>query len=395
MKESDYPKIVVKADKLAAIKRRHPWIFSRGIQSGTKVEEGDVVRVFSPKGDYLATGHYHDSSIAVRILSYKDQSIDQDFWNAALATCHRRRLGMGLPNDKTNAYRLVHGEGDNLSGLIIDIYAQVAVIQCHSIGMHRALPEIIQALNCLFAGDLTIYDKSSNALPPEYASKQTDNFLQGEQHIVQIKENNHEFLIDLIGGQKTGFFLDQRENRQLLGTHAAGKNILNLYSYTGGFSIYALNAGALFVSSVDASGKAIKTLEENLALNKLNPERHRSIIGDVKKILQEIPDNTYDIIVVDPPAFAKSQYKSHNAIQAYKRINAMAIAKVKSGGLLFTFSCSQVIDQILFQNTITAAAMESGRDARILHILSQSPDHPVSIFHPEGKYLKGLVLEVE
>ncbi|MBK8504891.1 MAG: class I SAM-dependent rRNA methyltransferase [Saprospiraceae bacterium] len=395
MKETDYPKIIVKADKLPAIRRRHPWIFSRGIQTKPDVKDGEIVKVFSPKGEYLATGHYHDSSIAVRILSYNDQPINQDFWNTALATCLNRRRALGLPSDQTTAYRLVHGEGDNLSGLIIDIYTDVAVIQCHSVGMHRSLSLIVQALKHLFSDDIIIYDKSSNALPSEYSSHHSDGFLQGERPSVQIKENGHHFFIDLIEGQKTGFFLDQRENRQLLSSYSLDKQILNLYSYTGGFSIYALNAGAANVSSVDASSKAIKTLEENLTLNKIDPKRHQSIIGDVKKILLEVPDNIYDIIVVDPPAFAKSQYKSHNAVQAYKRINAMAISKVKSGGLIFTFSCSQVIEQILFQNTITAAAIESGRDARIIHILSQAPDHPVSIFHPEGKYLKGLVLQVE
>ena len=395
MKLTNYPKIVVKGDKLAAINRRHPWIFSRGIRDKEEVGEGGIVKVYAPGGDYLATGHYHDSSIAVRILSYDDILIDQDFWNSRLNSCLKRRQSIGQPNDLTNAYRLVNGEGDNLSGLIVDIYDQVAVIQCHTPGMYKSLDLIVKALIHLFGDQIVIYNKSGNALPPEYSGNQSDGFLHGNQPTVEIRENGHRFSIDLVEGQKTGFFLDQRDNRQLLSTYAEGKKILNLYSYTGGFSIYALNKSAEFVCSVDASVKAINILENNLDLNQIDKSKHQSITGDVKKVLQEIPDNEYDIIIVDPPAFAKSQYKSHNAVQAYKRINAMAIAKVKSGGIIFTFSCSQVIDLVLFQNTITAAAIESQRDARILHILSQSPDHPVSIFHPEGKYLKGLVLEVE
>jgi 23S rRNA (cytosine1962-C5)-methyltransferase len=395
MQKTDFPRITVKPNILATIGRRHPWIFSRGIKHKETLREGDIVRVYSTDGHYLATGHYHDSSIAVRILSFEDMPIDQDFWDKQLSACLKRRKLLELPNDPTNAFRLVHGEGDNLSGLIIDVYDQVIVIQCHTIGMHRSIGQFAQSLIRLLGDQIVIFNKSGNTLPPGYAKNNPDGFLHGNKTPVIIKENNHLFSVDFIEGQKTGFFLDQRENRKLLGTFAPGKKVLNLYSYTGGFSIYALNNHADMVCSVDASAKAITSLEKNLALNHIDLFKHQSITGDVKKVLQEIPDHEYDIIVVDPPAFAKSQFKSHNAVQAYKRINSKAISKVKSGGLLFTFSCSQVIDQVLFQHTITAAAIESGRDARILYILSQAADHPVSIFHPEGKYLKGLVLQVE
>ncbi|MCB0689080.1 MAG: class I SAM-dependent rRNA methyltransferase [Saprospiraceae bacterium] len=395
MQKLTYPRIIIKQDRLASISRRHPWIFSKGIQSKEDVQDGDLVSVHDPAGHFLASGHYHDSSIAIRILSFDQPHIDQSFWDGTIAKCLTRRKKMFLPTNGTNAYRLVHGEGDNLSGLIIDIYDQVAVVQCHTIGMHRSLNQIEAALRANLGAETVIFDKSKNALPPAYAKQQSDGFITGNKADLVIEENHNKFSIDLALGQKTGFFLDQRDNRKLLSYYAKDQKILNLYCYTGGFSVYALNAGAKEVCSIDVSARAMDTLTENLKLNKIDNHRHQSIIGDVKKILPDLPDQTYDIIVVDPPAFAKSQFKSHNAVQAYKRINAMAISKVKPGGLIFTFSCSQVIDQTLFQNTITAAAIESGRDCRILHILSQAPDHPISIFHPEGKYLKGLVLEVE
>lgn len=395
MSSTNYPAVFVKADRLAAIERFHPWIFSKGIKRKDPVRDGDLVQVMGPSGQYLATGHYHDAAIAVRILSYKDIPINQDFWIAAINRCRDRRKTLNLPNAHTTAYRLVHGEGDNLSGLIIDIYDKTAVIQCHTVGMYQSMQQIAAALKQVFGPQTLVYNKSGNTLPASFHPEIKDGFIIGKSEHLTVKENGHLFHIDLIEGQKTGFFLDQRDNRQLLSSFSANKKILNLYCYTGGFSIYALNTGAKYVCSVDASAKAISLLEENIKLNDIDPEKHLSITGDVKNVLKEIPRYSYDIIVVDPPAFAKSQYKSHNAVQAYKRINAMAMDKVNQGGLIFTFSCSQVIDQVLFQNTITAAAIESGRDIRILYTLSQGPDHPVNIFHPEGKYLKGLVLQVE
>lgn len=395
MNPSRYPVVEVKSDRLAAIERFHPWIFSKGIRRKDRVEDGDLVVVYSPDGAYLATGHYHEATIAVRILSYQDIPIDEHFWEQALLKCQARRKMLSLPNGETTAYRLVHGEGDNLSGLIIDVYENAAVIQCHTIGMYRAIDFIRDSLVKILGKGVHIYNKSKNTLPKEFGKNIQDGTIYGIFNTPVIRENGQLFQIDLKEGQKTGFFLDQRENRSLLTRYSNGKKILNLYCYTGGFTIYALNTGADYVCSVDASARAILSLEQNIHLNKINPEKHKSITGDVKKVLQEIPDESFDVIVVDPPAFAKSQFKSHNAVQAYKRINSLALKKVKTGGIVFTFSCSQVIDQVLFQNTITAAAIESGRDTRVLHILNQGPDHPVSIFHPEGKYLKGLVLEVE
>ncbi|NND35272.1 MAG: class I SAM-dependent rRNA methyltransferase [Saprospiraceae bacterium] len=394
MKADTYPVITVKNDRLASIKRRHPWIFSKGTLEKEPVEDGDVVTIKGSDGSVLATGHYHDSSIAIRILSFRDCLIDQAFWQDQISKCKDSRTLLNLPNAETNTYRLVNGEGDHLSGLIIDIYANLAVIQCHTIGMFRAVGSIAKALTTLLGEDLMIYNKSKSTLPPNHGGQIEDGFIKGNCTRITILEHGHKFYIDPINGQKTGFFIDQRENRKLLGSFAEGRNILNLYSYTGGFSIYALNQGANYVCSVDTSAPALEFLEEILILNN-HHERHDGLIGDVKKVLPSIKDEYYDIIIVDPPAFAKSKFKSNNAVQAYKRINTLAIAKVRSGGLIFTFSCSQVIDQQLFANTITAAAIEAQREVRILHFLSQAPDHPVNIFHPEGKYLKGLVLEVK
>jgi len=393
MSEELYPVVTVRKDRVASIQRKHPWIFSKGIISAPELSDGDLVTVCTKEGDFLGIGHFHFNSIAVRILSFESRLIDLDFWKERLALCFESRKIKGLPGDDTNAYRLVHGEGDNLSGLIIDVYNYVAVIQCHSVGMHRNIDKISAALKELSGGGLTIYDKSRASLPTEYGTKSTDGFLEGEVGEVLIKENGHSFIVDVVNGQKTGFFLDQRENRMLLGKYASGRDVLNLYSYTGGFSIYALANGAKSVHSVDASKTAVALLDKNVIENK-TADKHKSTIADVKKVIQDIEKDSYDIIVVDPPAFAKSKFKTHNAVQAYKRINAMAISKVKSNGFIFTFSCSQIIDETLFYNTITAAALEANRDVRVLHFLSQSPDHPISLFHPEGRYLKGLVLEV-
>ena len=393
MSEELYPVVTVRNDRIASIQRKHPWIFSKGIISAPELLDGDLVTVCKKTGGFLGIGHFHFNSIAVRILSFESRLIDLDFWKDRLGQCFDSRKIKGLPNDQTNAYRLVHGEGDNLSGLIIDIYDHVAVIQCHSVGMHRSIDTIAAALKELSANSLTIYDKSRASLPTEYGATSSDGFLEGEVGELLIKENGHSFFVDVVNGQKTGFFLDQRENRNLLGKYASGRKVLNLYSYTGGFSIYALANGATSVHSVDASKTAIALLQKNVLESK-HSENHESTIADVKRVIHEIEKDSYDIIVVDPPAFAKSKFKTHNAVQAYKRINAMAISKVKTNGFIFTFSCSQIIDETLFYNTITAAALESNRDVRVLHFLSQSPDHPISMFHPEGRYLKGLVLEV-
>lgn len=390
-----YPSLQVKNDRISSIRRKHPWIFSRGVLPHEPISDGDIVEIESKKGEYLATGYYQDGSILVRILSFEQREINQKFWDERIAGAISIRQKIGLPNKGTNAYRLFHGEGDGVPGLVIDIYYDCAVIQCHTIGVHRMIDMIKNALLSELGSTIkVVYNKSQNTLPRDYALDNADGFLIGSNSEIGIVENNQKFLIELIGSQKTGFFLDQRVNRQLLSQYTKDKNVLNLYCYTGGFSIYALNHGANKVCSIDASKKAIEILEKNVSLTK-KEDRHEAIIEDVNKYLKEIENEEYDIIVVDPPAFAKSVRKRHNAVQAYKRINSLAIKKVKSGGLIFTFSCSQVIDAKLFYDTITAAAIETGRSCRVLHHLSQGPDHPVSIFHPEGKYLKGLVLAIE
>jgi 23S rRNA (cytosine1962-C5)-methyltransferase len=390
-----YPIVKVKDDRINSIERRHPWIFSRGVLFAGDCQDGDIVEVHSRQDKYLATGYYQNGSIMIRILSFEKRAIDAEFWREKIGRAQELRAQVGLPNENTDAYRLFHGEGDGAPGLIIDIYAHAAVIQCHTIGIHMAIAEISEALQSIMGASLTaIYDKSNNTLPDQYSHAMKDGFLLGEESDVIIKENGHQFRIDLVQGQKTGFFLDQRENRQLLSAYSKDKKVLNLYSYTGGFSIYALNSGASQVSSIDSSKTAIALLEENLLLNK-HSDKHESLTEDVNRYLSQIESDQYDLIVVDPPAFAKNQRKKHNAVQAYKRVNRMAIEKVKSKGFIFTFSCSQVIDHQLFYDTITAAAIEAGRSCKVVHHLSQGPDHPVSIFHPEGKYLKGLVLAVD
>lgn len=388
----DYPNITIKKKRIVSVQRRHPWIFSGAIQAMDEVGEGDVIRLISPGGDHLATGYYHDGSIAVRILSFEDDKIDQDFWNRKVMAAMSTRRRLGFPSDQTNAFRLVHGEGDGLPGLIVDVYGSVAVIQCHTGGIYRHLNEISEAI--LGACDFikAIYNKSGDVAG--FPDGQ-DGFITGEAPEVLIKENGHSFRIDIIEGQKTGFFLDQRDNRDLVGRFAKGCQVLNLYAYTGGFSVYALSAAARRVVSVDISERAINTLEHNVELNGLKEgQEHLSYSRNVHEYIKEVEKEAFDLVILDPPAFAKSQRKRHNAVQAYKRINAAAMKKIKSGGLLFTFSCSQVVDAQLFYDTITAAAMEIGRPVKVLYRLSQGADHPVSIYHPEGEYLKGLVLEI-
>jgi len=382
-----YKEIIVKNDRVAAIKRRHPWIFSGGIISHDDCLDGDIVVVRSRKGEYLATGYFQNGSIMVRVLSFDEEEIDEHFWTFKVEKAIMLRRDIGLPSQSTDAYRLIHGEGDGLPGLIVDIYGSVAVIQCHTVGMHMRR-ELSNHLTLA-----SIYIKSGKTLPRDYALDHTDHFLKGNTEEIVINENGCQFIIDVVRGQKTGFFLDQRDNRLLLQSFAKDKAILNLFSYSGGFSIYGLEGHAASVVSVDVSSKAIELCDRNVALTDKS-DIHTSLVKDVNAYLKEIPSNVYDIIVVDPPAFAKSARKKHNAIQAYKRVNDAAIRKVKSGGLIFTFSCSQVIDSALFYHTITAASIEAGRPCQVLHHLSQGADHPVSIFHPEGKYLKGIVMRV-
>ena len=338
----------------------------------------------------------------VRILSFEKEEIDADFWQRKIknALDYRQRLGF-ISSEKTNCYRLAHAEGDGVPGLIIDIYGSTAVIQCHAIGMHRQAELIKNALLQVFEAEKrplsAIYDKSSETLPPQYVAHLglKNGYIFGTAETPStVFENGNSFAVDWVTGQKTGFFLDQRDNRDLIARYAKGKRVLNAFCYSGGFSVYALRAGALSVDSVDVSQKAIDLTDKNVEINPNFAGKHQSITADVLQFLKE-NENKYDVMVVDPPAFAKTVSKRHNAVQAYKRLNSMALRQITEGGILFTFSCSQVVDRELFYNTIVSAAIEAGRRVRVMHHLTQPADHPVSMFHPEGSYLKGLVLYVE
>lgn len=390
-------KLFLKAAKTAAVERFHPWVFSGAVQRKEgHPADGEVVEVRGHDGRYLATGHYQDGSICVRIFSFEETEAGADFWLEKLRTAYDYRVALGLADSaSTTCYRLVHAEGDGLPGLIIDVYGAVAVVQCHSIGMHLEREKLVAALQAIYGERLqAIYDKSKETLPAKYAANITNDYLWGDAAVpMQVMENGHPFEVNWETGQKTGFFLDQRDNRQLLAQYSEGKEVLNTFCYTGGFSIYGLQAGAKKVVSVDVSKTAIALTEQNAQLNGFGASQHLAKAEDVMQHLKANAD-TYDLIVVDPPAFAKSIKKRHNAVQGYKRLNALALQKVRAGGLIFTFSCSQVIDMPLFYNTIVAAALEAKRQVRVMHRLSQPADHPVSLFHPEGSYLKGLVLQV-
>lgn len=380
-----------------SVLRRHPWIFSRAIQSGTEaLEDGDTVLVQDSKSNTIGTGHYQDSSLCIRLIAFEEVQTDQPFWQTRLNEAAQCRMSLGIRQEGyTDTFRLVHGEGDQLPGLIIDVYGPVAVVQAHSIGMYKALPDIAKALIQLEAFPISaVYSKSKDALPSNFAHRITDGWLQGKApETLIVHEGGIAFQIDVETGQKTGFFLDQRENRELIRRYANGKEVFNGFCYSGGFSLYALQGGATEVVSVDTSAGALALLEQNLTINSFSGH-HKSEKENVLTWLAE-NEKQFDIVIVDPPAFAKSLSKRHNAIQAYKRLNIMAMARVKKGGMLFTFSCSQVVDKPLFHHTIVAAAIESGRLARVVHELGQGPDHPVSIFHPEGHYLKGLALYLD
>lgn len=392
------PKIYLRSGREEAIRRFHPWVFSGAVaRTEGNPQDGDVVEVVDKKGAYLATGHFHDGSILVRIFSFEPVVPDVAYWTAKLAAIRRIRMAVLTPD--TNCYRLVHGEGDGCTGLVIDIYNGVAVLQAHSIGMHRERNLITEALKNVFSDELlAVYDKSTETLPDNYAATVQNAYRYGLVNVPhEVEENGHRFLVDWINGQKTGFFLDQRDNRRLLAQYSAGKKVLNAFCYSGGFSVYALKAGATAVHSVDASRKAVDLTNRNVTLNfgdgELS-EQHEAFTDDVMKYLQAHNDE-YEVMVLDPPAFAKSLSARHRAVQGYKRLNAEGLRRVAKGGVLFTFSCSQVIDRELFYNTVVAAAIEAGRQVRVLHHLSQPADHPVNLFHPEGSYLKGLVLWVE
>jgi 23S rRNA (cytosine1962-C5)-methyltransferase len=385
-------KAILKKGKEIAILRKHPWIFSGAIESMDPCSAGELIEIQDSKGNFCAIGHVGTGSITIRIITFIQEEIDQEFWNRRLNACKGVRDDLNLhPHKTTNTFRLIHGEGDGLPGLIVDVYGSVAVMQAHSDGMFLALPLISQAIQNAYGKDIsTIYSKSKASMHDESIE---DTYYLGNQAEIVSSENGMLFNVNWETGQKTGFFIDQRENRQLLRTYSKGKSVLNTFAYTGGFSIAALHGGATKVISVDISKTATDLCTINAALNQLE-DKHESITADVMEYLQ-LQDEMFDVVVLDPPAFAKSLKKKHAATMGYKRLNMLGLKRVKPGGLLFTFSCSQVIDETLFLNTVTAAAIESGRNCRILHRLSQGPDHPVNIFHPEGHYLKGLVLRVD
>lgn len=388
------PEIRIRKAKLSSIERKHPWIFSGAIESDTSaIEEGTVVRVNDHKNRFLALGHFQPATIAVRILSFEDLEINQAFFNDLLSKAVQLRLNLNLLRPDNNIFRIVHGEGDFLPGLIVDYYAGVAVVQCHSLGMYHALDLIVEGLKHALGENLTaIYSKSGETLPPRLQIENKYLFGNCETPHTAL-ENGIQYAIDWIDGQKTGFFIDQRENRSLLGRYAKDKRVLNTFCYSGGFSLSSIQGGAVLAHSLDSSKKAIELTERNVELNKMGSQ-HKSIVADAMDFMKELPEQ-YDIIVLDPPAFAKHREKRHQAIQGYKRLNAHAIRQIKPGGLIFTFSCSQVVDKYLFNNTIVAAAIESGRQVRIIEQLHQPADHPVNACHPEGEYLKGLVIEVQ
>ena len=386
--------VMLKKGKEVSLQRKHPWIFSGAIkQSGTDIPEGSVVNIISHDKKFLGKGHYQNGSIAVRILSFEKSPIDHKFWVRNFKKAAATRRQMGLPSSENNVFRLIFGEGDFLPGLVIDWYAGHLVVQAHSIGMFEAREEISKALQEVFKDQVkTIYCKSGDTLPAGYGDDK-NGWLLGDAESTVVSENGNQFEIDWVTGQKTGFFIDQRDNRQLLARYSKGKKVLNTFCYSGGFSVYALNAGASLVDSVDCSAKAIKLTDTNMALNSEDGYEGKTYAEDTFKFLKENGDE-YDIVVVDPPAFAKHRDVRHKAVIGYKRLNEMALRKIKSGGMLFTFSCSQVVDRTLFENTVRAAAIEAGREVSILHYLHQPSCHPVNLCHPEGEYLKGLVLKV-
>ena len=396
-------KIILKKGREESLRRFHPWVFSGAIaQIVGQPAEGDVVGVFAQDGSFLAYGHYQIGSIAVRVLSFAGEDVfNPDFWTAMIGRALKVRTAAGLTGaEDTNCFRLVHGEGDGLPGLIIDWYDGVCVLQAHSVGMFRSKSAICDALKTVFGDKLkAVYDKSSGTAPFKAGLDLVDGYLfksEGFNDDEQlVLENGNKFLVNWTEGQKTGFFLDQRENRALVGKYSRGRNVLNLFCYTGGFSVYALNNGAVHVDSVDSSKKAMDMVGRNMTLNGFDPSLHGEFCADAIEFLRDVPEDKYDLMIVDPPAFAKHRGSLSNALRAYQRLNAAAISKVAPGGLVFTFSCSQVVDKESFALAVFSAAAQTGRSVRILDRLNQPADHSVNIYHPEGEYLKGLLLYVE
>ncbi|RHV94725.1 class I SAM-dependent rRNA methyltransferase [Culturomica massiliensis] len=389
--------ILLKSGKEKSVFRYHPWIFSGAIAKteGT-LQEGDIVKVYSADRQFLAIGHYQIGSIAVRILSFEDTVIDHNFWRTRITEAYRKRRSLGLTDSQTNnVYRLIHGEGDNLPGLVVDIYANVAVTQFHSVGMYLERENIAKAIVEVLGDQITaIYDKSESTLPFKAAIEPKNGYLYGQAKSFIALENGLKFNVDWLEGQKTGFFIDQRENRSLLEKYARDKSVLNMFCYTGGFSFYAMRGGAHSVHSVDVSARAIELARQNVELNFPGDPRHEAFAKEAFRFLEHSYDK-YDLIILDPPAFAKHQNVLNNAIQGYKKLNRKGIEVIKPGGIIFTFSCSQVMTKELFRQTVFTAAANTGRKVSILHQLTQPADHPINIYHPEGEYLKGLVLYVE
>lgn len=396
-------KVILKKGREESLRRFHPWVFSGAIaQIQGSPAEGDIVGVYTSEGEFLAAGHYQIGSIAVRILSFDMDVTDPDYWNIMLSRALQVRIDAGLDNAAcvTTCYRLVHGEGDNLPGLVVDYYDGVCVLQAHSVGMFRARKQIAKALLAVYGDRLkAVYDKSSGTAPFKAGLDLVDGYLYRREDFrddsMEVLENGHRFLVDWTDGQKTGFFLDQRENRALVGRYSAGRNVLNLFCYTGGFSIYALASGAAHVDSVDSSRRAMELVSRNVALNGFDETKHTGLCCDAIDYLKSVPEGKYDLMIVDPPAFAKHRGALQNALRAYQRLNTAAISKVAAGGLVFTYSCSQVVDKEAFALAVFSAAAKTGRSVRILDRLNQPADHPVNIYHPEGEYLKGLLLYVE
>lgn len=394
----NYKKVKLKPKKEESLKRFHPWIFSGAVQSKDEsLTEGEVVNVYTVNDEFIAVGHYQIGSIEVRVLSFEEEDIDLDFWKKRLSSALELRKSIGLLSDNNNSYRLVHGEGDLLPGLIIDVYAETAVIQSHSVGMHESRLMICDALKAVLGDNLkNVYYKSETTLPYKANLGAENEYLYKGDSVNEIAlENGLKFYPDWVKGQKTGFFVDQRDNRALLEKYSKGRSVLNMFCYTGGFSFYALRGGANLVHSVDSSSKAIMLTNRNVGLNFPDDKRHEAFAEDAFKFLGGINKGDYDLLILDPPAFAKHRGAIKNALQGYKRLNAAAFEKIAPGGIVFTFSCSQVISKDAFRLAVFSAAALSGRSVRILHQLSQPADHPINIYHPEGEYLKGLVLYVE
>lgn len=390
--------IYLKRGKEESLQRFHPWIYSGAIQHiEGQEDEGAIVRVLTSNGEYIATGHWQIGTIAVRVLTFDDEAIDDAFWRRRLQVALDMRRAIGVADSETNnTYRLVHGEGDNLPGLVIDVYGQTAVMQAHSVGMHCCRQQITEALQAVMGTRVkNIFYKSETTLPFKAGLGQENTFLLGEATDDVAMENGLRFHIDWLRGQKTGFFVDQRDNRSLLEHYSHGRDVLNMFCYTGGFSVYAMRGGARCVHSVDSSAKAVDLVRANIALNFPDDTRHEAFAEDAFRYLQQMEEDAYDLIILDPPAFAKHKDALRNALKGYTRLNAAALSKIRTGGVLFTFSCSQAVSKDQFRMAVFTAAAMSRRKVSILHQLHQPADHPVNIYHPEGEYLKGLVLYVE